>query len=184
MEKIQIKLAETMKSASDLKMVMPELEALREYKAKSEDAAVQEDVAKAMAARSLPADMREMLLLYRRAQPQKFAEQYPKPRPGEEHLTRTLAAAPGGAQIAPPASGQVMRFTASRVAAGRVLAPDASGGGGGADVIDVRAYPGPNSYEKLFAYLRATSPGFERLSLEAQHKQAAMLHRTETIVAA
>ncbi len=159
------KIAELMDSAAKLRDLAPELDELRDFQQQTVEAEIESDVEAALAAHRLPADMTEMLRLFRKQMPDEFRQKYPKPRASESQLTQTVAATAGGTQV--------------ETKAPRVL----SLGRGDESELDVNAYAGVNVTEKTIACLRATQAGFSDLPWDKQVKQAALLRRNGRVAA-
>ena len=161
------KIAELMDSAAKLRDLAPELDELRSFQQKTVEAEIESDVEAALAAHRLPADMADMLRLFRRQMPEQFKEKYPRARVSETQLSQTVASAPGGTQVV---------ANASRT---RALPPTNDDG----HHLDVSAYAGANVTEKTIACLKATQAGFSDLSWDKQVKQAALFRRSGRVAA-
>lgn len=189
------KIASMMQQSAELEALMPQLAALKETQAKSEDAAAETDVEDVMASRKLPAEMRASLLftrkggvaldvkskgfeadLRRRLEARDdFHKLYPMPGRGKEHLLSALATQ------SPVTQSSVLR-SISLDASGRavVVSPDAAPGQGRGSAVAaqaIRACAGRNGIEKAMAYLRA-QPGGASLTFDQCHEQACLLVRS------
>lgn len=155
------KIAEHIKKAEELKALLPELEALRSYKAQEEEKAVEQDVEEAMATSRLAANLRPALVLLRRNDPAAFAQQFPKVRPNETHLSRPFGSLPNGTQVYPPSAQPAHALPLSNHGA----------------ALDLRSYPGRNGTERILSHLKAQNPALAAMPFEAQLKAVAQFRR-------
>ena len=168
----QKKIADMFGQVAALEAAMPELAALREQKAATEEAAAEGEVDEAMTAHRMPKEARTALLFMRKSDPKKFAADYPVAPKAQRHLTSPVFA--GG-----PTSGTGSPVNAS-ASGGRspaALLPGASGG-----PVDLSSYPGANITVKALAYVEATTPPekFARMSRDERFyaaRQAVKLAR-------
>ena len=160
------KITSLMKQAAELEAAMPELKSLREDKKKKDDAEEATEVGDAIAAHALPEKMRDALLLLRRTDVKKFREQFPLPKPGERHLSRTLFADSSGNQFGSQQTG------ASR--AGSVQLTAVRGGGGMPSEEELAQYAGANITLRAMEYVKK-QPGGEGLTFDALHERASRI---------
>ena len=152
------KLAQMFKQVDELEKAMPELSALREQKAATEETEAEEEVAEAMQAHRMPASAKVALLHLRRANPGEFRKSYPSAPRDKAHLTQAffaggsaptqLGATHGAAPLAPPP------------------APGVNG------PVNLSAYKGRNVTEQALAYLDATDPNAKKLSMHERYATA------------
>lgn len=134
------KIASLMEESKKLAEVMPELEQLRTDAAKVEEQTIENDVEQAMASRNIDEGMKDMLLLFRRQKPEKFAEKYPK-IPAGPQINHNLKL-----DIATTASG----------APKPVEIPTTEVGVNGS-VVDLGKYPGSNPTARAMAHVKANA---------------------------
>lgn len=171
------RVAKLIEQSNQLTSVMPELENLKAKVAAQEDAQAEADVSQVMSARNLSADMKEALLLYRKTDPEKFAETY-KPVPPE--LLSPAVVTPSGVELSPPSTG------------GFQLSPDKSGvtfkpGQSQplpiqSEIINLAAYRGRNVTERAISYIKAAQPGADKMTLEQLFPAACQLKKQPNVV--
>jgi len=165
------KVADIMESASKLKEVMPELEALRAEKKEAEEKAIETDVDEAIAASKLSPDLKPALLLYRRSEPAKFKEKYkPAHQPG------------ASAGLSPEQRAQLTNKVANGGAAPVVGTVTPNVLPGQPQVVNLAMYPGDNPTAKAKAYLASTVPNWKDLTNEAQWQMAITLKKQPHVI--
>ena len=190
---------ELMAAKQKLADMMAELDAALTVQAQIEEQQAEADVDSALTAHQMPEATRAALRVFRgldsnvegeqvkdriarlKDKRAAFVEKYPLPSPDEQHLTRTIAAQPGGAQLqVPQQSAAPAQLGASQRPGQALPLSDRNQ----ADAIDVRTYAGRNAFEKTIAYLKATQgEAFTRLSWEDQVKHASRLRETHQVIA-
>ncbi len=155
------KIAQIMEQAASLTAVMPELTELRAAKKKVEEEGEVKDVEEALASKGLSDDdgMRMALTAFRKSDPAKFAEKYPKQAPtaaasgpAAAHLTKSVATTK---------TGQEQRIEITPTGQLKVLSSKMGKADQG-DRIKLTGFSGRNTIEKVMAYLRAN--GHEKAS--------------------
>jgi hypothetical protein len=160
------KVASMLKQASELEAAMPELKSLREDKAKKDAADEEGEVDDAIAAHRLPAQVKDALILLRRSNVAKFREQYPLPKPGERHLSKSLFATSKDGQLGSEESGARTRLTA--IPGGRSDAGDPT-------EDELKTLPGRNIHEQAQSFVKAHVAGGDKLAFEQVHEEASKL---------
>ena len=150
-------IAEMFTQVEELKALMPELEELKGFKAQSEETAAVADVEEVLNSRSLPAHLKDALLLFRNTKPEDFAKAYPKANPEVKNLTKDVATTGG---------------TSINTLTGK---PETGADGGG---VDLAPYEGRNHLEKVMAFLRATTDGGDKLKHDDVFVQACAVNKT------
>jgi hypothetical protein len=97
-----------------------------------------------------------------------FAEKYPAPKAGQEHLTSPMLAKVSGTQLAPNADGNGV---ALKKAGSSPIKPNTDG----RQVIDLTAYEGRNTTERVMEYVRANVAGAKDWKREAVFTAACRL---------
>lgn len=150
------KITDLVTKAGELTEVMPELEQLRKVKEDTETKQAEADVEEVMNSNKLPANMKPALVLFRKTDPEKFAETYPKAdKPqaaANATLTNPLVATAGGAQLGVAPDGSQVTL---------------STGDDAGDMIDLDAYKG-NPTQRALKHLTAAREGFTKLSWDEQ----------------
>lgn len=182
--------------AKKLEEVMPQIAALKESQATTEDAAAEEDVDQMMAAYRVDAKLKPALLFARTggvklskestqaewekrlAAKKSFAEQYPVAAPEHAHLLQPIATTPSATTVFGSPVLNTMTVDASgRITAGRPAMPAPPPGGASPTVLaGIRSAAGANAVDKAMTYLQS-QPGGDRLHLGDLHKQACQLVR-------
>lgn len=164
------KITDLVKQAAELEEAMPELKQLREEKVQQEEQAAEADVDEAMASRGLGAEMKDALLMFRKNDPAKFSQQFPKvEKPAgtpalPAQLTRSIAATPAGAVLS--VAGQ----------------QGAGAGAGAGDVVDLDQYVGiGNAHQRALHHLSVTRKDWEKLDHDQQHNAAFALKRQPNV---
>jgi hypothetical protein len=100
---------------------------------------------------------------------EKFLAEYGVKSVEHAHLSTTIVAGKGGAQVEPPKTGKPLAIGERTDSA--------------AEAIDLRPYTtGANPTEKLVLHLRKTETGFERLPWEQQVQRAAELRTSRQLL--
>lgn len=157
------RIANLMEQSKQLAEVMPELTDLKAKAAAAEEKEIEEDVEEAMASKGYPAELKDALLLERRADKAKFQAKYPRVRTAATtqatapaaapHLSLTLAAGPKGSErpVLQQKDGKVIIAAPGR-------APNA-GGADGTVEINLSRHAGANRFQRLCSYLKDTEDG-------------------------
>lgn len=119
------------------------------------------EVSAAMSVHKLPEVSRVAMSVFLKNDPKGFREKYPIPDEQRSHLLTTLAAGKGGAQY------QTKLLDGDKAAGG-----NSTGGTGGGEKIDLRAFTGRNVTEKIIAYLTSKDAGFAKLPHQQQCSRA------------
>lgn len=158
-------IADLMAQAAQLKEVMPELEGLKKKAAAAEEEEVEEDVDEAMASKNYPAELRDALVLERRADKAKFQAKYPR-RKAEAAKTSATGVTPQAAPHLQVGLGSTPKGTERAVLTQRdgkviITPPGRASGGDGTTVteINLSRHAGANRFQKLCAYVRSTEEG-------------------------
>jgi len=160
------KVAQVMEASAKLKEVMPELEGLRIEKVKQEETQAETDVDQAIAASKLPASVRPAFLLHRKADPKGFREQH--------SIGNT--AAPVAAPVL--SSSQIMQLTSRVKIDSNGNAQIVPEGG----VINLAKYQGSNPTARAKAYLATVTPGWDKMTNDAQFLSAVSLRKQPNVV--
>ena len=167
------KVAQLMTDSEELKKAAPELASLRIKQEETEAQEAEADVEEAMASMGIAKDaanyngIRLAVEHYRKNHKRdEFFERYPKAKPGQSYLTRSVSGQ-SASEADDPTKVAASRDTES-----------------GADVIDVSAYKGDVLLAKTIDYVKSSVSGAANWSWDKLHEHATNLVRHKKVKAA
>jgi hypothetical protein len=171
------KIAQLMDQAKQLAAVMPELDSLKAKVKQQDDMAAEAEVDAVINARKFDPSLKSAMLMLRKADPEAFVKQFPKPAAGAgaTSLTTPIATTPTGGELRLSGDGtQVLRPGPRAAQPGNVLKVEG--------VVNLSAQPGVNATQRAMAYLRAHYPGWDKLTFEEQFVLACNFKKQPNVV--
>lgn len=168
------KIAQAKSLTEKVAEMMPEMESLKAKVGETENAKAEADVDEVMASKRIAAEHRDVLLAYRKSQPEAFAKKYPPLTPEERKLLTSVVTTRNGSGSGSAPGGTLL--SAERMGAGST--PEGFGQFGSATAEEIGKMPGETIEEKAInlAKKRAKDEGRE-LSHQQAHAAGIALAR-------